>query len=392
MSTVKTKEYQDINTERELNQKYEKFEPQSNKKTLNYDYEKTHLQYPQSVKNGKNPQLVNFHPNTQNFTYTHSQSQNSLNPLPTHMSIPTLSSNSNLPQVTQIQPRPHPLQATQNHQISSHRSHSELAHLTNLSVPSQNHNFSSTTVQKFSNSSFSQSKIPPQKVERQNTFEGENQKITTNFMENELAMLQQKIAGLEQKLTSTTSQNVDMEPKRKEKGRFEVDLQKFEQKIEQSFENSLEEISDHASVRSKSKQEKKSRRAESVTVRSSRNNVTKLSNELGSNKKITNSSRKRLKARKPALQTFDSTSKKLNNAKSKIDTSVEIKSSKSYMRPTNSSVKKSKSKAKLSAVIPRSVNKEIEKGNIPLSELSKHPNALLILFKNLKSYHNQVML
>lgn len=61
------------------------------------------------------------------------------------------------------------------------------------------------------------------------------------------------------------------------------------------------------------------------------------------------------------------------------------------MKPTNSSVKKSKKNSMMNSLRDKPLSQQTNVNSV-LKTLSQHPYALLILFKNLKSYHTQVML
>ncbi|CAI2379215.1 unnamed protein product [Moneuplotes crassus] len=235
--------------------------------------------------------------------------------------------------------------------------------------------------------------------------------ITTNFMGNELLLLEQKIAGLEQKLSGCNTQKrsnshkytLDVQPltTHQEYSRFEVNLEKFEGDITQGKSqnnsvtkfnfgksNSKKKIDKERNLARKTKSDKKftSRRPESSGIKVSRNKVHKNYSTNPSKKNLEGCS-KRLKQ----MQTFEKSASRILKSKSKVDDLREVKSTRSFKKITNSSTKNPR-KSNTTAVVPHECKIFVKNELFPMEQLARHPNALLILFRNLKVYHSKALL
>ncbi|CAI2382838.1 unnamed protein product [Moneuplotes crassus] len=394
MSTVKSKENQDLNTERELHHKYNQV---SERNELNYDYEKTEIKYPQNSSNAHNYNLSQYPDRDQR---NNRFEQNNIGCPQRTDSDHRLSGRIKPASVPKRDPVPvfHP-KYDQENDFSQDPIEDNSQRLQIAPTVHDSHQDSPKKV----NPSTSQANV------------------TTNFMENELALLQKKIAGLEQKLTNnvsktstggmkfTTNEHLN-DSRSKEDSRFEINLEKYEEKAqyEKSHNESISSESilksstkkqnlrvnnnfDSEITQSNSKKTKSSRRAESVCVRTSRNNLQKANSTLSAKKNPDNNMAKRLRSKKSQMQSFEKSATKISNVKAKLDTSKEAKSTKSYMRPTNSSVKKSR-KGSITNTLVQKVKTRARNDTLTLKEFAKHPNALLMLFKNMKSYHTQMLL
>ena len=133
---------------------------------------------------------------------------------------------------------------------------------------------------------------------------------------------------------------------------------------------------------------KPERRAESVALRSTRSNLNRIGNSLSSSKKKLSSSKKSIRSKKSICMSRDEKQHFRNNLSHNkpLDTSKGMKSQKGYLRPTDSSVKKSKNTLNRHTNFKKNLNKDPE-----LKLFSHNPNALLLLFRNMKFYHSQVM-
>lgn len=194
-------------------------------------------------------------------------------------------------------------------------------------------------------------------------------------------LLQQKIAGLEKKLTHNgVSTKSGRAPQRlpeeytniSENSRLEINLSKYElnQDIAQSqptevdtarmsqsnhmTRNNLIVNSNLHSVRSNDHiiQAKKPRRSESVTVKPIRSNLPRISNDVNRSRKL-NSGTKSIRSQRSSHKSIDGDNSVKNslirNKNKELDSSRDTKNSKRYMQPTDSSVKKlNKASSKIS--------------------------------------------
>lgn len=200
----------------------------------------------------------------------------------------------------------------------------------------------------------------------------ENKKITTNFMENELQLLQEKIAGLEKKLTNNAQLSFNRtetlktndsksETSNKAPSRLEINLNENlrlaeKQEIKRKDSNS----SFHSEiVTSASKQIKSGRRAESVAL-TNRKKIPNIKSELSNSKQDLNNSVSR-KNRKSGSKQKSRISRIGNDS----DTNSRVFSSskkrvtlKSYMKPTEISMKKN-TKSSSNTIQQRSVKKSL---------------------------------
>lgn len=182
-----------------------------------------------------------------------------------------------------------------------------------------------------------------------NFLDPQEPKITANFMENELMKLQQKISGLEQKLKTGGSgatqkanrMNNDLNPNsfpsQEQNSRLEINLSKHENDVTgRSEKESLDSHRDK-SFESSKKIQKSNRRSESVAVRTSKTNFSKYEKAMSSSKKL-NSGTKSIRSRHSTSRSNIMEPVKSNLKSSRITESGT--KGKSYMRQTNSSVKK----------------------------------------------------
>lgn len=236
-------------------------------------------------------------------------------------------------------------------------------------------------------------------------------------------LLQQKIAGLEKKLTHNgVSTKSGKAPQRlpeehtniSENSRLEINLSKYElnHDIAQSQPTEVDTArmsqSDHItrnnlivssnlhSVRSNDHiiQTKKPRRSESVTVKTIRSNLPRISNDVNRSRKL-NSGTKSIRSQLSSHRSVDVDNRVKNtlikNKNKELDSSRETKNSKRYMQPTDSSVKKLN---KASSKIFQKVKVPTNYGSrncLELRNFSKHPFALVMLFQSYK-YHRDSMI
>jgi hypothetical protein len=239
-------------------------------------------------------------------------------------------------------------------------------------------------------------------------------KITTNYMENELMLLQQKIAGLEKKLTNNGVSSISGRnaPQRlpeeltnnSENSRLEINLSKYEHnqdvvqlqptevdttRISESGQitrNNLIVNSNFHSDRSinHTNPTKKPRRSESVTVKNIKSNLPHVSSGTSKSKKKI-SCAKSITSHRSAIKSVDGNSSVRNSSK-------ETNNSKRYMQPTGSSrnkLHKTGSKLALKAKIPIS---NALGNRSELRNFAKHPFALVMLFRSFRYYRGRMML
>jgi len=250
-----------------------------------------------------------------------------------------------------------------------------------------------------------------------NSFGNDSQssKVTPNFMENELMMLQQKIAGLEKKLTQGRMGSLsggmrlnESEQQTKQEtcsntndSRLQINLDIYSQNNGNSKEHIKElqtdrhqESFDSDTMRSHLSKTKTNRRSESVTVPTHKAYAVKPSLNKSSSRGTIHTNISNKRSRKPINKSREQES--IHKADIIIQSkptrqSRDTRSSKRYMQQTDSSVKKAKRNASKQLLTSKAAAINLSRTSFAPRSLIQHPNGLLMFLQRFYQYHQYIL-